>query len=369
MCKCKVLPVLLCLIALTVTSIIDACTGIRISTTDEVYFRGRTMEFASFIPSDVIVIPRGWECTGTAVSGGSGLEWTSRYAVVGANGFGLPQVVDGVNEKGLSAAAFYFANYVEYQEEPDDKSSVLAPYELCTWLLTNFSTVDEVMESIDQVVVPPVVLDEFGFVPPLHFIVMDRSGDCIVLEHVEGELLIHDNPLGVITNSPTFDWHMTNLNNYVNISSVNSVPFELDGVEIRELGQGSGLLGIPGDFTPPSRFIRAVLFAVSAISADGSDEGVLQVFHILNQFDIPVGSCRRPADGSCTAIQCEYTLWSSVSDLGRCRYYFRTYDNSRIRMVDLMALDPNHDEILSFSMSGSEEILDLTGYPEVLSSE
>jgi choloylglycine hydrolase len=245
---------------------------------------------------------------------------------------------------------------------------VIAPFELVTWILTSFASVDEVREGIEDVVVPEVVLEVFGFCPPLHYIVMDATGDCIVLEYANGELNVHDNPTGIITNSPTFDWHMTNLNNYVNLSVVNAQPLELESVEVREMGMGSGLLGMPGDFTPPSRFIRAIVFSLSAPPVATSDEAVLQAFHILNQFDIPVGACRRPgldADGN---IQYEYTLWSSVSDLARGRYCMRTYEDSRIRMVDLGELEPEAGSVLLFPLSGGEEILDITGSAEVLPS-
>ncbi len=341
------------------------CTGFRIESEDGFYYRGRTMEFAADIPSDVIVIPRGQTYTGTTMSGEPGMEWSTVYAAVGANGFGLPMLVDGVNEEGLSAAMFYFANYVGYQEETEDKSHVLAPYEVCTWILTSFSSVQEVRESIEEIVVPPVVLEAFGYAPPIHFIVMDRTGECIVLEHVNGELIIYENPLGVITNSPTFDWHLTNLNNHLNLTPVNVSPYEIEGVPLRELGQGSGMLGLPGDFTPPSRFVRAAMYSASALPVESGTESVLKAFHILNQFDIPIGACRRPTVND-EAPQCEYTLWSSVTDLERSRYYLRTYDNSRIRMVDLMALDLEGDEILCFKMDTSEDIQDLTGDPVIL---
>ena len=144
---------------------------------------------------------------------------------------------------------------------------------------------------------------------------------------------------------------------------------DLDGIYIRELGQGSGLLGMPGDFTPPSRFIRAAIYSTSALPASGNDEAVLQIFHILNQFDIPVGSCRRPGTDDDGNIQFEYTLWSSVSDLERCRYYIRTFDNSRIRMVNLMDLDLDNENVLCFSMSDKEEIQDLSGNPTILPME
>ena len=112
--------------------------------------------------------------------------------------------------------------------------------------------------------------------------------------------------------------------------------------------------------------MRAFIYSISAMPSSNSDEAVLSVFHILNQFDIPMGICRRP-DTDSGEIQCEYTLWSSVTDLNRCRYYIRTYDDSSIRMVDLKELDPSGEDVLLFSLSSQEEIDDITGSFEVLS--
>ena len=339
-----------------------ACTGVRTESENGDYFRGRTMEFAEFIPSDIIAIPAGHEYTGTTPDGSHGLEWISEYSVVGANGFGMPHIIDGLNEKGLTAGMFYFANYVGYNEPGDAASDAIAPWELCTWILGRFASVDELLLSLDQVRVCSVELEEFGFAPPLHYIVMDATGDCVVLEHIDGQLVVYDNPLGVITNSPSFDWHVTNLKNYVNLSAVNRSPFVLSGIEISEMGQGSGLLGMPGDFTPPSRFVRAAVYSANTPPAESPDDGVLQTFHVLNQFDIPLGASMRPEPDEQGNPIYDYTLWSSVSDMTRCRYYFRTYDDSSIRMVDLMSLDLSGGDVLTFPMEGTEEIIDISEY-------
>ena len=197
-----------------------------------------------------------------------------------------------------------------------------------------------------------------GFAPPCHFIVHDADGQCVVLEYIDGELKVHDDPLGVVTNSPTFDWHVTNLRNYVNLSVTNVPPVELAGIKLSGFGQGSGMLGLPGDFTPPSRFVRAVAFSQSALPVETAREGVLQAFHILNQFDIPKGAARGTEHGKEVA---DYTLWTAASDLKNLRYYFRTFANSRIRMVDLRKMDLDAKQIKTISMGGDEVIEDLSG--------
>jgi choloylglycine hydrolase len=336
-----------------------ACTGIRLKPLDGSVIVGRTLEFAADLQSNVIVIPRGFQQVGTAPGDKPGLRWKAKYGAAGANAFGQPVIADGLNEKGLAAAIFYFPGYAKYQEaKEEDAGRTIAPWELPTHLLCTCANVEEAVEAARKLRVVKVVQKEMGFAPPCHYILSDGAGQCRVLEYVDGELKIHDNPLGVITNSPTFDWHITNLRNYVNLTINNVPPVDIAGIKLGGLGQGSGMLGLPGDFTPPSRFIRAVAFSQSALPVASAREGVLQAFHILNQFDIPKGAARGVEGQKQVA---DYTLWTSVSDLTNHRYYFRTFSNSRIRMVDLNELNLDATAIKTISMAGEEVIEDLSG--------
>ena len=235
---------------------------------------------------------------------------------------------------------------------PPESASIIRRF-----LLGTCSDVKEAVAAANGVLVGDVIQKDMGFVPPVHYILTDASGKSVVLEHVDGELKIHANPLGVMSNSPTFDWHMTNLSNYVNMTVSNVPKIDVRGKEIKGLGQGSGMLGIPGDFTPPSRFVRAVAFSKSALPVENARAGVLQAFHILNQFDIPKGSARGMEHGREVA---DYTLWTSAADLKNLRYYYRTFDNSHIRMVDLNAVDFDAKEIRTILMSGEEQIEDVS---------
>lgn len=274
------------------------------------------------------------------------------------NACGRPFFVDGLNEKGLHVGLFYFPGYAEYQSiAAADEVRALAPFELGGFLLGTCANVSEAVEAARGVRVGAVVFKEFGFVPPVHFIVNDASGRSVVLEHVGGELKVHRNPLGVLTNSPAFDWHMTNLSNYMNLT-VSDVPrLDFDGLELKSLGQGAGLLGLPGDFTPPSRFVRAVVFSRSSLPVNTTREGVLQAFHILNQFDIPRGAARSAEKGKPVA---DYTLWTSASDLKNLRYYFRTFDNSRIRMIELRSIYLDSNDVKTILIGGEEQFEDVT---------
>ncbi len=337
-----------------------ACTGIRLTAEDGSVVHARTLEFAVEIHSDVIVVPRDYNRTGTTPDGGNGLQWRSKYASLGANGVDLPYIFDGLNEKGLAVGTFYFpttAGYMKY--EPSRAAKTLAPWEVGSWILDNFATVEEVKQNLDKIVVSEVVLKAWGFSPPLHYVVHDASGNSIVVEYVGGKLNIHDNPLGVMANSPSFDWHMTNLRNYVNLSLTNTPALQLGPVKLLPFGQGAGMLGLPGDFTPPSRFVRAAAFSHALLPSKTGYDAVLQAFHLLNNFDIPKGVAREREKDEHGNILADYTLWTSANDLKAKRFYFRTYDNSQIRMVDLMKMDLNAKEIIKIPMKGKEIIKEL----------
>jgi choloylglycine hydrolase len=313
------------------------------------------------LESTVILSPRGYRRTGTTPDGLPGQSWQARYASLGADGLGLRMIVDGLNEKGLAVGLFYFpgsAGYLPYT--PADAPNTVAPWELGSWILDQFASVEEVKASIGRVVVPAVLLKAWNLELEVHYIVHDASGQSLVIEYVDNQLRIHDNPLGVFTNSPSFDWHITNLRNYVNFSTTSHQPLQLGSVRLAPLGQGSGMMGMPGDFTPPSRFVRAVAFSQSIFPAQSGREAILNAFHILNNFDIPRGAARdahRDAEGNVLA---DHTIWTAASDLQARQFHFRTYANSQIRRVDLMAHDLDGDAIFTVAMTGDEQIAPLT---------
>jgi choloylglycine hydrolase len=219
--------------------------------------------------------------------------------------------------------------------------------------------VDEVKAALNNLVVPAVLLKAWNLELEVHYIVRDASGKCIVIEYVGGKLKVYDDPLGVITNSPAFDWHMTNLRNYVNFSMSSTRPVQLGSVKLLPTGQGSGMLGLPGDFTPPSRFVRAVAFSQSVLPPKNGDDAVLEAFHILNQFDIPKGAAREHEKDEHGNLLADYTVWTAASDLKARRYYFRTYDDSQIRSVDLMKMNLDAKDLTKISMKGAENIKSL----------
>jgi choloylglycine hydrolase len=333
------------------------CTGIRLVARDGSIIRARTLEFASDLHSDLVIIPRGQRFAG--VQGSKlGLKWTGKYGFAGANALGLPVVIDGVNEKGLSAGILYFPGCARYKAVTDaEEGRVLAPWDVVTYTLSTCATVGEAAEALRKAVVGDVALKEWGIVPPVHFIFADAAGGSLVVEYTVDGFKCHENPLGVLTNSPAFDWHMTNLRNYGGLSADNASPLKIGDLTLTGFGQGSGMRGLPGDFTPPSRFVRAVAFSGTALPAPKAEDGVEQAFHILNQFDIPKGSVREKHEGREIS---EYTQWTSAADCTNKRFYIRTFQNSRIRMIDLGRCNLDAKEIVTIKLVSPESIEDLT---------
>jgi choloylglycine hydrolase len=141
---------------------------------------------------------------------------------------------------------------------------------------------------------------------------------------------------------------------------VNSPPVKVGDVTLTGFGQGTGMLGIPGDFTPPSRFVRAVAYSSSVPPGRNGDAAVLQAFHILNNFDIPHGAARDEQKDAHGNMVADYTQWTTASDLGARRYYFRTHENSQIRSIDLTKMQLDAKDIARISMKGPEAIKSLT---------
>jgi len=319
---------------LTVTQTSDACTSIRIKTEDGLVFYARTFEGGVDFQNGMAVVPKGTVYHGTLPDNTpKGLEWTTKYGMVGMTAFNMPLFSDGLNEKGLVVANLMFPGYAEYESfDPKKANITLSHFELATWLLSNFATVAEVRQAIGKVQVCEGPIVVAGFILPLHFAVHDSQGDCLVIEYVKGKLHTFDNPLGVATNSPAFDWMTTNLSNYINLSPDNVPQRKLTGMTLNQFGQGSGMLGLPGDYTPPSRFVRMVALTQAAMPVKGPEAGLNLAMTIINNVDVPKGVVREKTE---KGMSLDYDQWTVAVDLAKKRYYFHTYDNKNWRYVDL----------------------------------
>lgn len=330
-------------IFLFISSTAWACTAFQLKTEEGSFIYCRSMEFGYRLNSDLLIVPRQTEFIGSAGEKKEGLRWKSTYGYVGMNqSFAKTAVTDGMNEKGLVVGCLYLPGYAHY-EMPDEKrdNQTLAPWELASFLLASCSNVLEVKAVLPTLLVTEQPLVE-SFILPLHYIVSDATGACITIEYVDGKRNLYENPLGVLTNAPLFPWHLTNLSTYVNLSPVNVPQLELSGFSISAMGQGSGLLGLPGDYTPASRFVRATLFSKWASLPKNAEEGIALGFHLLNTFDIFDGIIRDNSSPKSPTIpnpSPEITQWVVVNDQSHLKSYFRSYESLRIEMVDLNKID------------------------------
>lgn len=312
-----------------------ACTGITLKSADGSTVVARTIEWGgSDLKSQYVVVPRGYMQQAYTPEGIDGMKFTSLYGYVGLAVEQKEFVAEGLNEEGLSAGLFYFPRYGEYVGfDKEKKDMSIADLQLVSFVLGVCRTVDEVKQTLETVRV--ISIDPRA--ETVHWRFADASGRQLVLEIINGELKFYENTLGVLTNSPGFDWQLTNLNNYVNLFPGSAPAQTLGGVQLQSFGAGSGFLGIPGDVTPPSRFVRAAFYQTTAPQQETAKKTVLQCFQILNNFDIPIGI--EHAAGQTVADIPSATQWTSATDLKNRIIYYRTMYDSAIRSIDLKRID------------------------------
>ena len=285
----------------------EACTGIALSSANGARVLARTVEWAaSPMQCGYAVVPRGYSQISFTPSGKDGLKFKAKYGYVGIYTDYQDFVVEGVNESGLSAGLFFFPAFGEYTPYvAKRKSLALCDLQVVSWVLSQFSSIDEIKSAIEKKEVDIISID--SRIGTVHWRFAEPGGRVVVLEFTEGKAKFYENPLGVLTNSPNFPWHLTNLANYINLRSGSSQPLQLaKDLQVKPLGGGTGMLGLPGDFTPPSRFVRAAMLQSSAPLLPDAQQTALQAFHLLNSFDIPIGLQHAPGqapDGLPSATQ------------------------------------------------------------------
>jgi len=332
----KLLPALLVVVGLLlVNTPARACTGGALIAKDGSVAVGRTLEFGQPLDSVLAIWPAGSEFTGVTSTGAKGLKWKSKYGLLGPTVATFhDQLFDGINDLGLNAGIFYFPGFAQYAKAtPENMTKGISPGQIVTWILSNCATVAEVKEEIDGIAMLPVVLDVIGAVPDLHVKVQDPTGACITIEPRGGKLVVHDNPVHVLTNAPEFPWHLTNLSTYLTVTADYPDTKKIGDLQLSPFGMGAGAFGLPGDFSPPARFVRMAFFLQNAEPQKGSDQAVATMFHFLNNFDIPPGSALPPAGVS--EKDPDYTSWTVVSDLAKKQFHWKTFGNQSVRMVDL----------------------------------
>jgi choloylglycine hydrolase len=308
------------------------CTGIRLQCADG-YVAGRTCEFGLILEYDALFLPVGTHYA-AVIGSGTGKEWSSTHAVLGIATFGAMAIMDGVNDAGLMAGAFYFAGQAQYADPAQtEPSRSLNPTEVLHYVLATCGTIDEALSAIAEITVVGVPVDGWGPVaPPLHYQLIDAQGRHVAVEPTQaGSLQITENPTSAFTNSPDLPFHLLNLTQYMNVSPETVQQSGVFGTTVTATGMGSGGLGLPGDYSPPSRFVRAAFFAANHPTPATTIDGVQELFHLLNAFDIPMGAARVGATS-------DFTQLTIVRDARELTYAWRSYADQRIRQVNMKQL-------------------------------
>ena len=319
------------------------CTAATYKTND--FYFGRTLDYESSYGEEIVIMPRNFR-----------LDFLSEgicekhYAVIGTAHIagGYPLFYDAVNEKGLCMAGLNFVGNAHYFKNKNGKSNI-AQYEFIPWILGKCASTDEAKELISNINITDTPFSEHMPVGQLHWIIADKNS-AITVESVSDGIKVYDNPLGVLTNNPPFDEQMFRLNDYMHLSSRQPKNTFSDKLELKAYSRGMGAIGLPGDLSSQSRFVRVAFVKANSVSGKGETESVSQFFHILGSVDQPRGCCE-VADG-----KYEITIYTSCCNADKGIYYYTTYDNHRISAVDMRKENLDGNELISYPMITEEKI-------------
>lgn len=344
---------------MSLTQYSAACTDFRLTAKDGTIIVTRSMEFATDLQSNLRTSPRDRQFS-TTLNTKPSMSWQAKYGYLFVDGLNQDIAIDGMNEMGLSIEALYLPGETKYQTVPVGKETQGLPYiNFGDWVLSNFKTVDEVKQALPNIYVFEQTLPSLGnMIFPLHFAIHDSTGKSIVVEFVNGQMHVMDNPVGILTNSPTFDWQITNLRNFLNLSPYNPSPITANGITFVATGQGSGMMGLPGDTSPPSRFVKMSALLKTSYPATDAFSTLNLAQHIINNVDIPAGLSRAVSNGK--EIY-ETTEWVVFKDLTHKIFYYRTYSDLTIHGVDMSKINfTQNAPRLKMPLTSPQYVMDMT---------
>ena len=298
------------------------CTAVTYRTKD--FYFGRNLDYEHDFGEEIVITPRNYPISFREMG-----TPASHYAIIGMARVeqGYPLYFDGINEKGLGMAGLNFVGNAHYEPPKPGRDNV-ASFELIPWILGQCETVSQAGELLGK-----IRITDAAFVPELppsqlHWIIADREG-AITVEAVKEGLRVYDNPVGVLTNNPTFDQQMFRLNDYLQLSPGDPLNLFAPGLDLKPYSRGMGAMGLPGDLSSQSRFIRGAFVKMNSRSGESEEESVSQFFHILGAVEQQRGCCE-VGDGAF-----EITQYTSCCNAHRGVYYYTTYENSQITAVDM----------------------------------
>jgi choloylglycine hydrolase len=351
-CNFKTLA-LASLAALTLAQSSGACTYFFVKAKDGSVVSARTDEFYDETGAKLKLVPRGTEFKSAAPQGAVAVSWKTKYGYLSVAGYEKLSL-EGLNEKGLATGGLWFGD-VKYPEiKPGD--SALAMTDTIAWVLGNFATVAEVREGLSKINIWSSPDNPLKIVLPFHFYVTDKSGDSIVVEYIDGAMKIWDNSKnGVMTNEPSLDWQLNNLRFYSNLDP-NSHPVPALNDDVWPMG--SGMFGLPGDYSTASRFVRVSVLKYFSVQPKDAASAVILARHIMNNVDIPYGP-QMWIQGQQGFPQ--WTIWTVFYDQTNGYFYYNTYDNQTLRRVDMSKLPMTEgNPVRTFDLFGGDGFVDDT---------
>ncbi len=303
------------------------CTSIFTQTKDNKHLLARTMDYSFPLDFNVVYLPREYDWKSAA----DNAEHQAKYGVLGAGrSLGTSYfLADGVNEHGLAIAELYLPQKAVYQKELEDDKINLAPHEFITWALGQFKSISDLKKSLPKVNLFNVAAPLIDTITPLHWIVTDITGNCMVIEPTQKMLHLKENPVGVMTNTPLLEWHIENLSNYLNVRPKQYEPEKFGEYTSHAFSQGTGTLGLPGGYTPPERFVRAAFFKEHIDQAQSELEAVTNATKILSTVQIPKGIVVT-TDG-----KEDYSQYTGMMCNESKTYYYTDYHNTRISKIEM----------------------------------
>lgn len=314
------------------------CTAMSLTTSKKELIFGRTMDFSYELDPEVYIVPKNYEW----INALNNYKIHNKYKFIGTGqDIGKIIFVDGVNEEGLAIAALYFQDfaYFDAKIEKNFNRISIASIELVNFLLGNCSNIDDVINTIRNIDIIGIEDPITNSVAPLHWMLVDKLGRSITIEKTKKGLEIFNNPLKVLSNSPNFEWHMTNLRNYLNLSPKQQTSVKWEDVILTPFGQGAGTLGLPGDYTSPSRFVRIAFQKSVVLIPETTAEAINLCFNVMKSVMIPKGVV---ITNRGTYDYTQYTVFMNT-DTGD--YYFNTHDNNQIMKANIN--DSNSSQIIS----------------------
>lgn len=319
------------------------CTAITYKTKD--FYFGRTFDYEQSYKEEVAVTPRNYPFRFRQTE-----DMESHYAMIGIAHMerGCPLYYDAINEKGLAMAGLNFPGNACYNPPMPEKENV-AVFELIPWLLGGCATVRECREKLAVMNLTNIRFDDRLPEAQLHWIIADKD-EAVTVEAVAEGLRVYDNPVGVLTNNPVFPQQMSRLGDYMNLSAKPPQNRFAEGLELTACSRGMGALGLPGDLSSQSRFVRAAFVKLNSVSGDSEDESVGQFFHILGSVEQQNGCCEL-ASG-----EYEKTIYTSCCNTARGVYYYTTYGNRQITAVDMHREDIDGKTVRCYPLIDQEQI-------------